>query len=90
MSYKKQVYAEDLDTSVFPVEVNKSPDTSNANLLQKTSNNNAQKKPKPDSVATSSSERADKGNKKDLITEDNKQLNIKESLQPTNQGLSPT
>jgi hypothetical protein len=40
-SYKKQVFAEDLDTSVFPVEVNKSPDTSNANLLQKTSNNNA-------------------------------------------------
>lgn len=38
---KKQVAAEDLDVSVIPAELGKSPDTSSANLLQKPSNNNA-------------------------------------------------
>ncbi len=89
---KKQALAEDLEVSLIPGDANKSPDTSSANLLQKPSNNNAQaqKKPRPDSAATSSSEMTDKGNKKDLITKDNKQLNIKDNLLPTNQGLSPT
>lgn len=81
-----------MDVSLIPGDSNKSPDTSTTNLVQKPSNNNAQaqKKPRPDSAATSSSETTDKGNKKDLIMKDNKQLNIKDNLLPTNPGSSPT